>query len=113
MENSNRGGDCSYNPFRCPPAHPSFLRFHTAVPQSVARRSPRAFRPPTVPPIDTWEAPMSAKHLVLILVLAAGAITAVYAMRRPAPEGALTAAEGDIPRIVIVAEREHAAEPNR
>jgi len=113
MENSNRGGDCSYNPFRCPPAHPSFLRFQTAVPQSVARRSPRAFRPPTVPPIDTWEAPMSAKHLVLILVLAAGAITAVYAMRRPAPEEALPAAEGEIPRIVIVAKREHVAEPNR
>ena len=50
---------------------------------------------------------MSAKHLVLILVLAAGAITAVYAMRNPAPEEALPAAEGEIPRIVIVAKREH------
>ncbi len=53
---------------------------------------------------------MSAKHLVLILVLAAGAITAVYATRSPAPEEALPAAEGEIPRIVIVARREHAAE---
>ena len=56
---------------------------------------------------------MSAKHLVLILLLAAGAITAVYAMRNPAPEQALPAAEGDIPRIVIVAKREHAAEQQR
>jgi hypothetical protein len=55
---------------------------------------------------------MSAKHLVLILILAAGAITAVYAMRNPAPE-ALPAAEGDIPRIVIVAKREHAADHQR
>jgi len=53
---------------------------------------------------------MSAKHLVLILVLAAGAITAVYAMRRPAPEEALPAAGGEIPRIVIVAKREHVAD---
>ena len=52
---------------------------------------------------------MSAKHLVLILVLAAGAITAVYAMRDPAPEEALPAAQGEIPRIVIVARREHVA----
>jgi hypothetical protein len=56
---------------------------------------------------------MSAKHLVLILILAAGAITAVYAMRNPAPEEALPAAEGDIPRIVIVAKREHAADSQR
>ncbi|HYR48194.1 MAG TPA: hypothetical protein VER07_05345 [Candidatus Polarisedimenticolia bacterium] len=63
-----------------------------------------------MPPIDTWEAPMSAKHLVPILVLAAGAITAVYAMRHPAAEEALLAAEGEIPRIVIVAKREHAAD---
>lgn len=53
---------------------------------------------------------MSAKHLVLILVLAAGAITAVYAMRNPAPEQALAAAEGEIPRVVIVAKREHVAD---
>ena len=50
---------------------------------------------------------MSAKHLVLILVLAAGAITAVYAMRYPAAEEALPAAQDGIPRIVIVAKREH------
>ncbi len=50
---------------------------------------------------------MSAKHLVLILVLAASAITAVYATRHPAAEEALPAAEGEIPRIVIVAKREH------
>ncbi len=53
---------------------------------------------------------MSAKHLVLILVLAAGAITAVYAMRRPAAEEALPVVQGEIPRIVIVARREHAAD---
>jgi hypothetical protein len=57
---------------------------------------------------------MSAKHLVLILVLAASAITAVYATRHPAAEEAmppaLPAAEGEIPRIVIVAKREHAAD---
>src|SRR5437762_4933980 len=108
MENSNRGADRSYNPFRCPRAHPSFLRFRPALPQSVARRSPRALHPPTVPPIDTWEAPMSAKHLVLIVVLAAGAITAVYAIRRPAPAEALPAAEGELARIVLVATPAHA-----
>lgn len=53
---------------------------------------------------------MSAKHLVLILVLAASAITAVYATRHPAAEEALPAAQGEIPRIVIVAKREHVAE---
>ena len=56
---------------------------------------------------------MSAKHLVLILVLAAGAITAVYAMRHPAPEEAMPAAEGEIPRVVIIAKREHAADHRR
>ena len=56
---------------------------------------------------------MSAKHLVLILVLAAGAITAVYAMRNPAPQEALPAAEDEIPRVVIVAKREHAADHQR
>ncbi len=56
---------------------------------------------------------MSAKHLVLTLVLAAGAITAVFAMRHPAPEQALPAAEGEIPRIVIVARREHVADQQR
>ncbi len=53
---------------------------------------------------------MSAKHLVLILVLTASAITAVYATRHPAAEDALSAAQGDIPRIVIVAKREYAAD---
>ena len=53
---------------------------------------------------------MSAKHLVLILILAAGAVTAVYATRAPAPEEALPAAEGEIPSIVIVAKREHGAD---
>ena len=56
---------------------------------------------------------MSAKHLVLILVLAAGAITAVYAMRHPTAEEALPAAEGEIPQIVIVAKREHVPEQHR
>ena len=56
---------------------------------------------------------MSAKQLVLILVLAAGAITAVYAMRHPAPEEAMPAAEGEIPRVVIVAKREHAVDRQR
>jgi len=63
-----------------------------------------------VPPIDIREAPVSAKHLVLILALAASAVTAVYATRHPAAEEALPAAQGDIPRIVIVAKREYAAD---
>ena len=51
---------------------------------------------------------MSAKHLVLILALAATAFTAGYAMQRPAHDDALPVAEGvEIPRIVIVAKREH------
>jgi len=53
---------------------------------------------------------MSAKYLVMILALAAGAVTAVYATRDPAPEEALPAAEGEIPSIVIVAKREHGAD---
>ena len=53
---------------------------------------------------------MSAKYLVLIVALAASTITAVYATRHPTPEDALPAAEGEIPRIVIVAKREHAAD---
>ena len=56
---------------------------------------------------------MRAKHLVLILALAASAVTAVYATRHPAPEEAMPAAEGEIPRIVIVAKREHVADPRR
>jgi hypothetical protein len=53
---------------------------------------------------------MSAKQMLLILALAAGAITAVYATREPAPEETLPAAEGEIERIVIVAKREHVAD---
>jgi hypothetical protein len=53
---------------------------------------------------------MSAKHLVTILAFAAGAITAVYSMRHPAPEEASPAAGGEIPRVVIIARREHVAD---
>lgn len=57
---------------------------------------------------------MSAKYLVLILTLAATVITAVYATQRPAYDDALPATEGvEIPRIVIVAKREHAPEQHR
>jgi len=56
---------------------------------------------------------MSAKHLVVILAFAAGAVTAVYATRHPVPEEAPPVAEGEIPRIVIVAKREHVADPRR
>lgn len=57
---------------------------------------------------------MSAKHLVLILALAASAVTVVYATQRPAAEEPMPAAEGiEIPRIVIVAKREHVAEERR
>jgi hypothetical protein len=49
---------------------------------------------------------MSAKKLVLILALAASAVTVVYATQRPAAEEALPAAEGvEIPQIVVVAKR--------
>ena len=43
--------------------------------------------------------------LALILILAASAITGVYAMQRPAAEEALPAADGPVPQIVIVAPR--------
>jgi len=57
---------------------------------------------------------MNAKYLVLILALAATAVTAVYATQRPAHDDALPVAEGvEIPRIVIVAKREHAPEQHR
>ena len=57
---------------------------------------------------------MSAKNLVLILALAAGAITAVYATQRSAVEDAMPAAEGiEIPQIVIVAKRERVADQHR
>jgi hypothetical protein len=55
---------------------------------------------------------MSAKKLVLILALAAGAITAVYAMQRPAAEEAVPVASG-VERVVIIGKREHGAEQHR
>jgi hypothetical protein len=54
---------------------------------------------------------MNAKRLVLILALAASAVTVVYATQRPSYSDALPAVEGaEIPQIVIVAKREHGAE---
>ena len=53
---------------------------------------------------------MSAKYVVMILAFAAGAVTAVYATRDPAPEEPLPAAEGEVPQIVIIAKREHVAD---
>ncbi|HYL88973.1 MAG TPA: hypothetical protein VEU32_09420 [Burkholderiales bacterium] len=54
---------------------------------------------------------MNAKRLVLILALAASAVTVVYATQRPSYDDAQPAAEGvEIPRIVITAKREHGAE---
>jgi hypothetical protein len=57
---------------------------------------------------------MNAKKLTLILALAAGAVTVVYATQRPAAEEPMAAAEGvEIPQIVIVAKREHGADSHR
>ena len=57
---------------------------------------------------------MTKRKLILVLALAAGAITAVYATQRPAAEEALPAAEGiEIPQIVIVAKRERVADQHR
>ena len=58
---------------------------------------------------------MSAKKLILIVAVAATAVTAVYASQRHAQVEeigyALPAQEGvEIPRIVITAKREHGAE---
>ena len=54
---------------------------------------------------------MKANKLVLILALAASAVTAVYATQRHSYADALPAAEGvAIPQIVIVAKRSHGAE---
>ena len=54
---------------------------------------------------------MSAKHLVLILAVAATAVTAVYATQRHAYDDALpAAADAAVPQIVIVGKREHGAE---
>src|SRR5213083_1025838 len=110
MENSNRGADCSYNPLRCPPLIPRFCGFvpPCCSPSQGARRARCA--PLQCRPSTPGRHPMSAKHLVMILAFAACAVTAVYATRHPVPEEALPAAEGEIPRIVIVAKREHAAD---
>ena len=57
---------------------------------------------------------MKAKQLVLILALAATAVTAGYAMQRPSYDDAMPAAEGvEIPQIVITAQREHVADQQR
>jgi hypothetical protein len=62
----------------------------------------------------TKEAPMKTKQLVLILALAATAVTAGYAMQRPSYDDAMPAAEGvEIPQIVITAQREHGADRQR
>jgi len=54
---------------------------------------------------------MKTNKLLLILALAAGAVTAVYATQRPSYDDALPAAAGaEIPQIVIVAKRSHGAE---
>jgi len=57
---------------------------------------------------------MTKRKLILVLALAAGVITAVYATQRPAVEDAMPAAEGiEIPQIVIVAKRERVADQHR
>ncbi len=54
---------------------------------------------------------MSAKKLVLIVAVAATAVTAVYANQRHPHTDALPAAEGvPVPQIVITAKRVHGAE---
>ena len=54
---------------------------------------------------------MSAKKLILIVAVAATAVTAVYANQRHSYADALPAVEGiEIPQIVITAKREHGAE---
>src|SRR6266508_4252658 len=58
MENSNRGANCSYNgAASAPPLIPHFCSFvpPCCSPSQGARRARSAS--PTVPPIDTWEAP--------------------------------------------------------
>ena len=57
---------------------------------------------------------MTKRKLILVLALAAGAITAVYATQRPAVEDAMPAVEGvEMPQIVIVAKRERVADQHR
>ena len=54
---------------------------------------------------------MSAKKLVLLVAVAATAVTAVYANQRHSYSDALPAAEGiEVPQIVITAKRAHGAE---
>jgi len=54
---------------------------------------------------------MSAKKLILIVAVAATAVTAVYANQRHTYSDALPAVDGvEIPQIVITAKREHGAE---
>jgi len=54
---------------------------------------------------------MSAKQLILIVAVAATAVTGVYAKQRHDYTDALPAAEGiEIPQIVVTAKREHGAE---
>ena len=54
---------------------------------------------------------MKTNQLVLILALAASAVTAVYATQRPSYDDALPVArDAAIPQIVIVAKRSHDAE---
>ena len=51
---------------------------------------------------------------ILAIVLAAAAIGYVYGTQRPAPAAEpLPAAQDDVPQIVIVAKREHAADRHR
>ena len=57
---------------------------------------------------------MTKRNLILALVVAVGAISMVYATQQPAPVAEpLPAAQGDVPQIVIVAKREHAADRHR
>ena len=54
---------------------------------------------------------MNAKKLILVVAVAATAVTAVYANQRHTYSDALPAAEGvPVPQIVITAKREHGAE---
>ena len=57
---------------------------------------------------------MTKRNLILALVVAVAAIGVVYATQQPAPVAEpLPAAQGDVPQIVIVAKREHAADRQR
>src|SRR5258705_12936951 len=97
----------------CPPLIPYFCSF--VPPCCSSSQGARRARPASLQchPSTPGRHLMSAKSLVLILILAAGAVTAVYAMRAPAPEEAVPAAEGEVPQIVIIAKREHVADQQR